>query len=229
MANDAVSVVLDEAIDVAAKLTEAQLCSLTACFIFSNTRATDIKDFDGLKAILARAQTNVVSRAARSDASFGHLEYAGCIRINDLVSNTFASTIKCAYGGLFSNGFEAETLDEELKPLLATDAFLPCLHNRSLLQINAMVKEVIDYKARVGGWSQSQHEKMNAIFDSTLMPDEKIKEIIIGWRPENAELFSFWEETPAKRSVLTSVGMALGISNSTRLTGRTYDIKIWIN
>lgn len=99
-ATDLARIVLNEAITVAPKLTEAQLDTLSLILVFVHCPPLG-QSFDRWSDLAEYLNCNVgpfINEALKSDATFSHLKYTGCISM-DSSGMTMLSRITQRFGG----------------------------------------------------------------------------------------------------------------------------------
>lgn len=221
-------IVLNESLTVAPKLTVNQLDALSLIFILKYTRSTVLASLKALHEFLDKFILPFVSELNTKMSTYQHLEFAGCGAIS-LTQTPIGEVFRHNYPGIFSKGFtpeelEATGINKAQQPNLITN----CLHDSTLLQINALNSETIDKLFSDLGVSEDVATKLRNLHDSKIMSDVEIKEYIIREKPALARLFEVWEGSSMKNMTLTSVGIAIAHGNMRRRTGESFDLTIWI-
>ena len=137
------------------------------------------------------------------------------------------------YGGLISDGFtEAEgtaLLGADNQALIADrELFVPCLHDRTKLQLNAINKEVFQTKGVKEGLQQAMIDQLWSLFESRFWSDDKFDAEITGKLPRYEKLSRIWKDTALGHFEPTSLGIAIGHANARRVIGFQADLSIWI-
>jgi hypothetical protein len=226
-------VVLNEAIEVLPKLNTIQLNILSILFVISYVRFPNINSIQTLKDILNLYLDPYIPETTISDNQFLHLEYCGCINAERLTTREITAPFKMNYPGLFSRGFSREVImqrfDNQLTERIEMELFTRCLHNPSLLQINAIDKSILENKIKELSIDSSIISQLNQLFDEDLMTDNQIKEKLIELFPPFVKVNQFWEGTAIKSSRLTTVGIAIAHANLKKNSNIDADLEIWIH
>lgn len=97
------AVVLNDAIETAAKLTDAELAALSLAWRLLNTRWLGMDNLEALEGFLEREVAPFVDDLPEGEASYLHLQYLGCL--GTVISTASPeSAFLSAYPGMFSNG-----------------------------------------------------------------------------------------------------------------------------
>lgn len=118
--NDYVSLVVSEAIKIVSRLTPEQIGFLTFALFLTSTKvtsATSLKDIVPLATVVLQASQHSFGL---SESKKSHLEFTGCAKILQLVSNSAYAIWKSNYD------FLKDVPDEELKKTIEQD--FPVLH-----------------------------------------------------------------------------------------------------
>lgn len=221
-------IVLNESLAVAPKLPSDQLDALSLTFLFKYTISRGLNSLDYLQWYLDNYILPFVPGASKKQSAYQHLEFASCGNVS-VGSVELEEAIREKYMGLFSEGFTEEELQAvELTPEARTQLVVPCLHDNSLLQVNALDDNDIDSKCEQLNIEPDKAQKLNQLQVSKAMPNDKLRDYLIGIRPQMAHLFEVWNDTPMKYMTLTSVGIAIAHANVKKQTGETFDLSIWI-
>lgn len=108
---DILQIVLNESLNTAPKLTEAQMAILAIVFLFRYTHYNKAGNHELLGDYLDKHVAPFASKIVKNDASYQHLEFAGCgaIQIGERSLDGLIGTI---YQGLFLKGFEPKEITE---------------------------------------------------------------------------------------------------------------------
>jgi hypothetical protein len=226
-------VVLNEAIEVLPKLNTIQLKILSLLFVISYTRFQNVNSIPALKDMLHRYFEPFVFDTLPSDNQFLHLEYCGCINAERIATREIMAPFKMNYPGLFSRGFSREVITQRFGNQIPegkeTELFTRCLHNPSLLQINALDRSILENKVTELELDHSILSRLNQLFDEDLMTDNQIKDKLIEQFPSFEKIIQFWEGTAIKSSRLTTVGIAIAHANLKKNSNIDADLEIWIH
>lgn len=223
-------IVLDEALVVAAKLTPEQMDALTINFLISRTANNTLTN---LPAIPLYIKTNLLpftSNLNKESSCYEHLEYVGCGSLLHMGGlKAIEQIFQEQYGGLFSKGFTRERLEQEIGNLDQYQYLISrCLHDQSLLQVNAVNTETINKICRERNTPDQIKTKITNLFNSSRMDPHEIKSYLISVSPDISTLFDLWQDSGLSKFVPTTVGVAIAQANFRRKTGIKLDLSIWI-
>lgn len=226
---DIIQIVLNESLVTAPKLTEGQLASLALVFLFKYTQNHSLGNHQLLGAYLDSHANPFVAKASKSQASFQHMEFAGCGAIG-MGEVKLEAALETHYQGLFLKGFDAtEIATRQITIGFDTRFFIQCLNDPTKVQVRANSKETLAKNFEAFGVSEPDRAQIMALFDIGKMNETEIKEKVIAIRPYMKDLFDSWSESAMKQFTLTSVGIAIGHANIKRLVGEFAKLSIWIN
>lgn len=222
-------IVLNESLAVAPKLTTSQLCALSIIFSLKYTRYLKMNSLDMLKNYIEYRLAPFAKDLPKSQASYQHLEFAGCGSIS-IGSSSITSIFKQTYPGVLTTGFSKEQFDGEIKQISGSEKLLtPCLRDKSLFQFNATDFEVLKNKTKENGISETEYPKIENFWKKYLISDEELKKNLINKNKSMAIIYDVWENSPMKNMSLTSVGIAIAHAYTRSKTGDSDDLSIWIN
>lgn len=226
---DILQIVLNESLETAPKLTEAQLCNLATIFFFRYTQNQSIGNHQMLGDSFDRNVLPFSSTLTKSEASFQHLEFAGCgaVQVTEIsLEELFART----YPGLFLKGFEVSEFESRTISIgIDPRFFIQCLNDPSKLQVRANNKEILENNFVACGTPQEDRQKITELFDIGMMNHLEIRQKCVEIRPYMESVFDTWSNSKMGSFTLTSVGIAIGHANIKRLVGEFAKLSIWIN
>lgn len=226
---DILQIVLNESLETAPKLTDAQLSNLAVIFLLKYTQNREVLNIEALGRYFDRYLFPFTSLLTKSQASFQHLEFAGCgaTQITDV---TLEDVLFHTYGGLFMAGFDSSELCKvELPASICDELFMPCISNPEKIQIKMKNSDVLTEFLTAKGIAEPAISQIKQLYESNKLSSEKIKEQCIALRPFMAELFDVWNSSNMKSFTLTSVGLAIGHANVKRQAGKFAELSVWIN
>lgn len=227
---DMIQIVLTESLSVAPKLTNGQLCALAICFLCKYTQNHGVGNHQALGVYWDANIQPFLQEMSRTNASFQHLEFAGCGSISSVGSSSLGGILGTLYQGHFLKGFvESELQDRGISAENISRFFIRCLNDNSLIQVNANSEEALTKSMEEQNVPEPEQVKIKELFNLTKMSEDEIRDKCIEIRPYMGNLFECWTTTPLARFSLTSVGIAIGHANVKRLTGEFADLAIWIN
>lgn len=227
---DMIQIVLNESLTVAPKLTTGQLSVLAVCFLCKYTQNRGIGNHQALGEYWDSQLHPFIENMSRSNASYQHLEFAGCGSISSVGSKSLPGILGQIYQGQFLKGFEEiEIQNREVSIENPPDFFIPCLNDGNLIQVRANSEESLRNLMDQKSVPETEREKLVELFNLNKMSENEIRDKCVEIRPYMEDLFEYWNETLMARFSLTSVGIAIGHANIKRLVGEFADLSIWIN
>lgn len=222
------SIVLNESLEVAPKLTDDQISILSLVFSLRYTRYLNMKDLASLKEYISSRLMPFASDISVKNSTYQHLEFLKCCS-QQITSATFASLIKQTYPGLFSKGFDIQIANDEVNGVKIPRKLLRKSNRDSTkMEINAITAEDFKNMARERNFPLDLCEKILKVNNSYLMGDEEVEDAITTLIPDSRKLIESWNKTPINSLTLTSVGISIGHSSLKRITGDSSPLSIWI-
>lgn len=223
-------IVLDESLSVASKLTTEQMDALTVNFLFSKTRNHGIVNPETLEKYLETNILPFLPELTGTSSCYEHLEYVGCgsfMHVNRI--HSIEHLFRTHYQGLFSKGFDVDRFTNDVGNIADYAGLLmQCFHDPQKYQLNAIDIEIVKKMCGDRGFSVDIQNKLIAIFNSTLMSENEIKEYLVSIKPEVQTLFDLWTDSSISKFSLTTVGIAIAQANFRRRTGMKLDLSIWV-
>ncbi len=222
-------IVLNESLAVAPKLTTSQLNALSIIFSLKYTRYLRMDSLDMLKYYLSHRLAPFIKDLPKGQASYQHLEFAGCGSIS-IGSNSITNIFKQTYPGVFTKGFPKEQFEKEIPQISSSKKLLmPCLRDNTLFQFNATNFEVLKNKTKEEGISETEYSVIEAFWKKYLIGDKELKNDLLNKNKNMATLYKEWGNSAMKSMTLTSVGIAIAHAYTRSKTGDSDDLAIWIN
>jgi hypothetical protein len=224
-------IVLDEALQIAPKLTAEQMDALTVNFLISRTQNTTVQSLETFLGYLDLNIAPFVTTLASNTSCYEHLEYTGCGSLTPIGGiKPISQLYKQIYHGLFVKGFDDEAWKERFpdRPDLLKWAVVTCQQDSSKFQISAMNEDVLKTLCEQHSVSSDDLDKIKQLFNFSPMTDVVVKDYITGARPELQKLFDAWENSQISKMTLTTVGIAVAHANFRRRTGQKLDLSIWV-
>ena len=222
-------IVLNESLGTAPKLTISQLNALSIIFSVKYTRYLLMSSLDALTGYLDHRLAPFIDDLPESQASYQHLEYAGCGSIT-LGSSNITGIFKKTYPGVFTKGFTLEEFQKVASHIEGSEKLiLQCLRDTARFQFKAAYHEKLKSEALSLSISDADCTKLDGFWDQHLMSDTEIKADLIARSDKIARLFTVWDSTAMKFMTLTSVGIAIGHAFTRSRTGDSDNLAIWIN
>lgn len=226
---DLKQIVLDESISVISKLTSPQLNTLTLIFLLKYSINHGINNFETLKNYLDTNIKPFTENLSKEHSHYQHLEFAGCGSIS-MGSKNIEDIFKNSYRGLFYKGFDKEEFEKQVGEVVMFSNFiLPCLNDKTKLQLNIVNEDVLDKKITEFKVNDTDAKKLKSLFGQHILTNEEIEIKLTELGSDfMAKLFDIWKNSAMKNMTLTSVGIAIAQANYRRKTGLTLDLSIWI-
>ncbi len=222
-------IVLNESINTAPKLTDAQLAVLAIIFLFRYTQNQGIGNHQMLGEYFDRHVLPFAAKLVKNDACYQHLQFTSCGSIQ-MGEASLENILEQHYQGLFLKGFDKiEITNREISVGLDGRFFIPCLNDPTKFQVRANNIKLLEQLLEANGIDTDDKTKILGLFDVGKMSQTEIREKCISIRPYMESVFNAWSESPMKSFTLTSVGMAIGHANIKRLIGEFACLSIWIN
>ena len=222
-------IVLNESITVAPKLTQEQLATLSIVFLVRYTMQNGIISFNSLFEYFDKYILPFSGFLVENTSCYQHIEYTGCGSVG-IGEVNFLEVIKKNYKGLFCKGFTKEDVEAiGLNYSLVSACFTKCLHDNTLLQINAINEEVFVKNAKSFNVSDNDSNKLIELENSKIMNVDEISFFLIKNRPYLQNFIDIWKTSLIKNLTLTSVGITIGHANVKRNLGEFTNLSIWIN
>lgn len=223
-------IVLDESLTVASKLTTEQMDALTVNFLLSKTKNQTLVNLEAISKFIDTDIIPFLSELSDTSSCYEHLEYVGCGSLMGVSRiHPIEQLFRLHYPGLFSKGFDEERFTNEIgNPAEYGGLIMKCFHYPNLYQFTAIDTEVLGNISEERKISEEVKNKMVALFNSTLMNNNEIKEYLVKTKPEIQTLFDLWANSSISNFSLTTVGIAIAHANYRRRTGVKLDLSIWV-
>ncbi len=225
---DRVSLVLDDALGKATKLTSGDLDALSVAFLFKDSKRVDLNNHTKLLAFLDFVKQFSVN-ASTSNASFQYIESLGCASLMQFSGISLCEVLRKSYPGLFAKGFSQEEIPDSFPQAIRQKIIIPCLSNPNLFQINALDDSRVEQLIQSGDLPEDIKPQMLDYLNNRCMNDEELKDKVLALNSEFLQIFDYWNNTIIKQLRLTSTGIMLAHANIRRRTNEKYDLSIWIN
>lgn len=227
-------IIFEESISIAPKLTVQQYDILSLIFFLLYAPNYNLSNWEDFKYLLNKYIHPFIESLTENATCYRHIEYTGCAFIKtDYYS--IEDVLAFYYPGFFCNGFTKEKfekdIDSNISKYINDGILIKCFHNDHLYQINAIYKNDIKEKCQEKHYDDSLIFKINKIQREHLMNNTMIKNTIIEVNKNKifSKLFSIWDNSFIKHLELTSIGIAIAISNIERKVGESLDYSIWLN
>jgi|GEM_PF-6230533 len=220
-----IQLVLNEAIEVIQRISNAQLNALTLVFVLRHLRF-DAASFDALIKTMDVYVQPFLSEVAGSYASLSHLEYAGCGTLDDRAMRLASEILAGTYPGAFQHGVsDADACVKSLSSS-ARSLLVQCEHNSAHVQVLGTTREMVRELCQERRLGMQDTMMLNRIFQGNASVD--VREVCVGARPYLAKLFEVWDGSTLPHFCLTSIGVAIAHANLSKY-GEIQQLSTWIN
>lgn len=221
-------IALREAISIVPMLLPKQLDALALCFIIRYTRKTTINNIESLAQYL---NDEVLPYAgfideAKKESFFTHLSYTKAGNV-EVTSVSMEKILAHTYTGLFCLGYDIKQIENYKKQY--PKLFLPCLHDSTKWQINAINEEALKEQYKTYScMTEQEKEGIIQLFKNNIMPEDKVKDLVCKMNSDYVQLFEIWNDTSLKNLTLTTVGIVLAAMRIKMITGENVNMDNWI-
>jgi hypothetical protein len=223
-----VASVLNDAIEVASKLTRQELAILSLHWRLTRTVQFDITNLDSIAEYFQKEVLPFIDDFKGTPTYVHHLEYLSLLFVEPFTGSKFGSILASSYPGIYTQGFEASAVPEVLQAHISNRrVFIPCLRNQSKLQINASSAQMVENLAKETKLEDHVEVLQNLLKYELLAPEEIEKELS-AIDPKISTFIQQWNKSDICRTRLSPVGIAIAHANYRRLNGLAADLNIWI-
>lgn len=224
-------IALGEAIQIAPKLIPSQMATLALIFVVGYTRNFSVNNHQSFSEYLKSTVLLLFdSGISQKESEFQHLNFTGCSQ-QSAFSRNLIGLLKGAYPGLFMKGFDKEEIPKAKSGHSLFDTyplFMPCLNNTGKFQINAMTQDFLSEQIQKMSIPLEDANILTELFDKNLLPDNASQELVEKLVPKMRDVFTYWDNGDIKHCFLSSVGIVIGAEYAQQITGKKYNLKIWI-
>jgi hypothetical protein len=226
------SLTLNDAVEKAALLTKNEFAELSLCYLIRYTRVGDVTNLATFGERHSRLVRPLLPDIAIGNASYQYLEAQSCGTTSALHLNLI-NAFRQTYSGIFSAGFDRAQLarflpEERIESLEGAGLLVPCINDLTKLQFDTLNKKDFEESAAKSGLSEKETSDAWNVFESTIWNGEDFLAKVQKHYPEIRTLHSLWAGTPLETLFLTTVGIAIGHANLSRVAGFNADLGIWI-
>ena len=221
-------IVLNESLETAPKLTSNQYATLSVIFLLKYTRYLRMINFNEFSQYYGRMISPFVSELVKENASYQHLEYAGCGTIG-IGSRSIEDILLKTYPILFVKPFNKEEVSDLLSQEPKLSAIIsPSPKDPSLVKPSITEESIMREFSLHKSIEASLIDKLLEIMKKYAMNSHEAKDYSITAHPCMTILYDVWDNSFMKNMTLTSVGIAIAHANIRRITGNQFDLSIWI-
>jgi hypothetical protein len=220
--------VLAESLQVVPRLTVAQINTVSAIFLLRYTQSRGVVNVEQLKGWFERYMTPLLPSLSKSASVALHLEYSGTATVQ-LAGAGIGALLKGNYAGLFTKGFDEQSVSELLEKYPGLKELLVVAPTAGRKMLPPVTKPVLDsLLVRVGVADEAVRERLWTHQSSDMLNDAEALAKIVEVCPKFGELAAVWDQSDLRRMTLTSVGIAIGHANFQRLSCDSAPLSIWI-
>ena len=224
-------IVLSESLQVVPRLTAQHINTISVIFILRHTSSFGVNDLDGLKNLFMRQLAPFVDSLVASEACYQHLAYSGAANNSGGIQcgNVAIPEIwRLNYPWIFSKGLPLEQYENFIKQYPDLRQFIvPVPGNEPNVQLIPILKHALkDQLKAMNIPDQIGDELWAKTSSAAALTPEVIQQIesIEGY----TKLNKIWTTSALQRTLLTSVGIAIGHANFQRITGDAAPLSIWL-
>jgi hypothetical protein len=221
------AITLNDAATKAINLTHNEFSALSLVYLLKYTLDHSIGTLVALGAYVENKLMPFGRNVSREDSSFWHIQSQSCGNI-EMGELDLQTVFRANYGGVLGDGFTREQLESHLpdgKKNALDGLIIPCLNDPSKFQPAAIRFDVLRQKAVNINLSEDELKNVWNLFEGSITD---IPGRIASVAPEAPLLFDIWNSTSLKKLSLTTVGIAIGHANATKLVGLDAPLNIWI-
>jgi len=221
-------IVLNEAIQVAPKLTKKQLNAISIRFLIASSRNPQVNNLEKFNNYLLSQILPFCAELAKENSDYQHIEYVGCGTVSIMQSDIY-NFLKGNYSGILSNGFDEEIIkQQQLSPEQHNKLVTRCLRNPAKFEISAINDEAIDLAGKDCGLTENQIKQLKDLQNANLLSKEEVEQMLENMNPQFKELLHTWNNSGLGRLQLTTVGIALAHANIKKTIDIDLDLGVWI-
>jgi hypothetical protein len=228
-ATDLERIVLNEAITVAPKLTDAQVdtLSLVLLLVHGPPMRYSFQDMDEFGVYVKRNIVPFINESLQDFATYLHLKYTGCASM-DSGGVGVVMRMENAFPGCFTLGLTQEQLQNADPNGRLADLIVPCFHYPPALQFKPMDEATFRALCAGRGFTVPQIDGLLFLHSARMLDAASAAMLLARIDPR----LNIAADQPIGNSLvdiqLTSVGIAIANANIRRRTNQEFDLRIWI-
>lgn len=232
-------VILNEALEVAPKLTSSQIDILSTLFLLRYVKFQGLNQFFSLKNYIISISENLIENLPLNESMYSHLQYSGCGRI-DVTSIDIIDTVLNTYKDAFRQPIERDELNFLMLPRRGIRMAEDLISRNIIVPFNYKIDESKEYfilyfndvkqleeRLFFLGYPEQIYIQANTIFNRMASTEDSKK--ILMYDPNINKLLSSINQGSARSFSISSVGMVIAQANIKRKLGFNLDISIWVN
>lgn len=221
--------VLDEALNIAPKITIEQLDTLTLNFLLVKTKRLGLRTFEEFKEYLNTDIFPFVDNLQNDMEHYNFLEYLRCGQIRTGDFGKLETIFRRTYKAFFSKGFTQDELELEFEDKTQIKVkIINCFHDMTKFQIGVLDDNTLESEMNVLNVNDDIKVKLRNLFERTTMSENEVKNLLTESDEKMKKIFETWDNSYFKNFDLSSMGIAIAHANYRRKTNKTMNISIWI-
>lgn len=223
-----IQIVVNQALEVAPKLTESQLAVLSCVFLVRNV-GIGVSTHQKFAEMINKYFAPLIPLLETKSATYQHLVSVGCgsISVGSVGLNYYFEN---SFSGLFSRGFTREEYESKgLKTPINNPIICPCLLDNSKFQLSVQNQRLIDTEARKRGLSEDDIPTLQSLHNKSIIRGQELRTTLIEMCPILSGLYDVYDDSLIARMDLSSVGICIGHSNIARSSGSIAPLSTWID
>lgn len=226
--NELRKIVLNEAIEVAPKVTQRQLNIISLSFLLLHSINHGVINIETFNNYLKQQILPFCGNLTEHNSDYQHISYARCGTTSQF-GTSLLDAVKRQYCGVLNTGFDETAIAQlNLSAEQKSKAIITCLRNPSKLQVNAINSERVEILVHEINLSTDQHNTLKGLLENNVINEESFNNELLSLSPNFGILIDAWKKTPIQSLQLTSVGIALAQANIKKTIGTDLDLSIWI-
>ncbi|HHF7349728.1 TPA: LPO_1073/Vpar_1526 family protein [Legionella feeleii] len=226
--SDLRKIVLNEAIEVAPKVTQSQLNIISLSFLLLHSINQGVNNIETFNNYLKEQILPFCDNLTEHNSDYQHISYTRCGTTSAFGASLYDS-VRRQYCGVLNTGFDSTAIAQlNLSTEQKSKVIITCLRNPSKLQVNAINSERLAILVHEINLSTDQHNTLKGLLENNVINEESFNSELLSLSPNLGMLIDAWKKTPLNSLQLTSVGIALAQANIKKTISEDLDLSIWI-
>jgi hypothetical protein len=225
------SLVLDEALATAGKLTAGQFAALTVSWYVKRTLSPGVATVAHHADWVRRFLLPFVAALPAHESSYQHLAYTGAATIAPARQPALGERMASVYPGIYTNGIPRMNLASEgtgLEAFENSGIFTPHERNEDYLRVRMQGQSLSLPDEVAELMTEKQREQLQRMALGNPMSAEQVMNELRPRLPEVDDLQRAFDDTLLVLIEPTSVGIAIGHANAQRVVGEQAPLSVWI-
>jgi hypothetical protein len=223
------TIVLNEAIQAAPKLTTAQRRAIAVCFLVKYTRYAGPSMLEAyLQVYVKHHLAPLADGIPTKPSAYQHIAYVGAGSVG-IGTTAFIEAIRRSGRGFFTRGVTVDELPEPIEGMADNRQLLiPCLREPTRMQSAAMSDDSLNALLKEIG-EPDLEASLRQVHHAGGLSDDEIRQELVAAAPELGGMIDAWTNSDLSRLTLTTVGLAIGHGYWRRVTGGDAPLAIWVS